>query len=108
MYGGGFATIPAYLRDMYGTMNVGAIHGRLLTAWSTAGVLGPLFVNHLRASQIADGVPKADAYDVSMHLMAGFLVVGFLCNLFVRPVAERYHFRASASPTDGVPAGAGR
>jgi MFS family permease len=108
IYGGGFATIPAYLRDMYGTMNVGAIHGRLLTAWSTAGVLGPLFVNHLRTSQIADGVPKADAYDVSMHLMAGFLVVGFLCNLFVRPVAERYHFRASASSTDGVPAGAGR
>jgi MFS family permease len=106
IYGGGFATIPAYLRDMYGTMHVGAIHGRLLTAWSTAGVLGPLFVNQLRESQIAAGVPKADAYDESMHLMAGFLVVGFICNLFLRPVAERYHLRRSAAAPDGIPAGA--
>ena len=101
MYGGGFATIPAYLRDIFGTMHVGAIHGRLLTAWSLAGVLGPLIVNRMRQSQIAAGVPKADAYTLSMHIMAGLLVVGFLCNLLVRPVDERHHYRAE-SPL-GVP-----
>ena len=101
MYGGGFATIPAYLRDMFGTMHVGAIHGRLLTAWSLAGVLGPLIVNRMRQSQIAAGVPKADAYTLSMHIMAALLVVGFLCNLLVRPVDERHHYRAE-SPL-GVP-----
>jgi len=101
MYGGGFATIPAYLRDMFGTMHVGAIHGRLLTAWSLAGALGPLIVNRMRQSQIAAGVPKADAYTLSMHIMAALLVVGFLCNLLVRPVDERHHYRAE-SPL-GVP-----
>jgi MFS family permease len=92
MYGGGFATIPAYLRDMFGTMHVGAIHGRLLTAWSLAGVLGPLIVNHLRETQIAAGVPKAEAYTLSMHVMVILLVVGFLSNLLVRPVNERYYY----------------
>ena len=90
MYGGGFATIPAYLRDLFGTSQVGAIHGRLLTAWSTAGVLGPVLVNYIREYQIARGVPKADAYTVTMHIMAGLLVIGFICNLLVRPVDERY------------------
>ncbi|HEX2571315.1 MAG TPA: OFA family MFS transporter [Polyangia bacterium] len=91
MYGGGFATIPAYLRDLYGTMHVGAIHGRLLTAWSTAGVLGPVLVNYLREHQIRAGVPKADAYTITMYIMASLLFVGFLCNLRVSPVDERHH-----------------
>ena len=84
MYGGGFATIPAYLRDMFGTIQVGAIHGRLLTAWSTAGVLGPVLVNYIREYQISRGVPKADAYTVTMYIMAGLLLIGFVCNLRVR------------------------
>jgi hypothetical protein len=91
MYGGGFATIPAYLRDMFGTAQVGAIHGRLLTAWSTAGVLGPVLVNYIREYRIAAGVPKAEAYSVTMYVMAGLLMVGFVANLFVRPVDARYH-----------------
>lgn len=90
MYGGGFATIPAYLADMFGPQMVGAIHGRLLTAWATAGVLGPVLVNYIREFQIANGVPKAQAYDVTMYILAGFLALGFLCNLLVRPVADKY------------------
>lgn len=84
MYGGGFATIPAYLRDQFGTARVGAIHGRLLTAWSLAGIAGPVLVNNIRQYQIDHGVAKADAYTVTMYLMAGLLVVGFVCNLLVR------------------------
>jgi MFS family permease len=90
MYGGGFATIPAYLRDMFGTIQVGAIHGRLLTAWSTAGVLGPVLVNYIREYQISHGVAKADAYTVTMYIMASLLIVGLICNLLVKPVDERY------------------
>ena len=90
MYGGGFATIPAYLRDMFGTIQVGAIHGRLLTAWSTAGVLGPVLVNYIREYQINHGVAKADAYTVTMYIMAGLLVIGFLCNVRVRAVDGRH------------------
>jgi ABC-type transport system involved in cytochrome c biogenesis permease subunit len=88
MYGGGFATIPAYLRDRFGVMHVGAIHGRLLTAWSLAGVAGPVLVNYLREYQIGRGIPKADAYSFTMYLMAALLVVGFACNWAVaaRPV----------------------
>jgi MFS family permease len=96
MYGGGFATIPAYLRDLFGTVQVGAIHGRLLTAWSTAGVLGPMLVNYIREYEIAHGVAKADAYTTTMHIMAGLLVVGFASNLMVRPVDER-HLEAEQS-----------
>ncbi len=91
MYGGGFATIPAYLADIFGTQFVGAIHGRLLTAWSTAGVLGPVLVNYLRQYQIDHGVAKADAYNFTMYVLAGLLVVGFFSNLAVRPVAERHY-----------------
>ena len=91
MYGGGFATIPAYLADMFGTQFVGAIHGRLLTAWSTAGVLGPVLVNYIREYQIDHGVPNAQAYNTTMYILAGLLVVGFFCNLAVRPVAEKYY-----------------
>lgn len=90
MYGGGFATIPAYLADMFGTQMVGAIHGRLLTAWSTAGVLGPVLVNYIREFQLARGVPNAQAYNVTMYILAGLLVLGFICNLLVRPVNKKY------------------
>ncbi len=96
MYGGGFATIPAYLRDVFGVRYVGAIHGRLLTAWSVAGVLGPVLVNYIRQYQIDSGVPKADAYTVTMYIMAGLLVVGFALNLMMRPVNERFHMKTEA------------
>ena len=91
MYGGGFATIPAYLADIFGTQFVGAIHGRLLTAWSAAGILGPVLVNYIREYQIGRGVPAAQAYNVTMYVLAGLLVAGLLCNLAVRPVNERYY-----------------
>jgi len=97
MYGGGFATVPAYLRDVFGTMHVGAIHGRLLTAWSAAGVLGPVLVNYIRQYQIDGGVPKAQAYSVTMYIMCGLLLVGFLANLAMKAVSERHHFRETAS-----------
>ena len=90
MYGGGFATIPAYLADMFGTQFVGAIHGRLLTAWSTAGVLGPVLINYLREYQLGHGVPAAQAYNTTMYVLAGLLAAGFAANLLVRPVAEQY------------------
>ena len=86
MYGGGFAAVPAYLADLFGTAQVGAIHGRLLTAWSTAGVLGPVLVNYIREFQIARGVPPAQAYTVTMYVLASLLVVGFFANLAIRPV----------------------
>ncbi|MBI3789519.1 MAG: OFA family MFS transporter [Gemmatimonadetes bacterium] len=92
MYGGGFATIPAYLRDLFGVMHVGAIHGRLLTAWSLAGVAGPALVNYLREWQLARGVTPADAYSTTLYVMAGLLVIGFVCNLAVRAVDARHHF----------------
>jgi MFS family permease len=90
MYGGGFATIPAYLKDMFGSYNVSAIHGRLLTAWSTAGVLGPMLVNYTREYQLAHGADKAGAYQTVLRIMAALLVVGFIANLMVRPVTEKY------------------
>jgi MFS family permease len=95
MYGGGFATIPAYLRDMFGTYQVGAIHGRLLTAWSVAGVLGPVLVNYIRQYQIDNGIPKAQAYSVTMYIMCGLLLIGFLCNFAMRAVNEKYYYRGS-------------
>jgi MFS family permease len=95
MYGGGFATVPAYLRDMFGTRYVGAIHGMLLTAWSTAGVLGPVLVNYIRQYQIDNGVPKAQAYNTTMYIMAGLLVIGFIANACVKAVHERHHMSAS-------------
>jgi MFS family permease len=91
MYGGGFATIPAYLKDVFGTRYVGAIHGRLLTAWSAAGVFGPVLVNYIREYQINHGVAKADAYSVTMYIMAGLLFVGFILNWLMHPVHEKHH-----------------
>jgi MFS family permease len=93
MYGGGFATIPAYLKDLFGTMQVGAIHGRLLTAWSVAGILGPVLVNYIREYLKANGASGVGLYAPTMYLMSGLLVIGLICNLCVRPVDERFHFR---------------
>jgi MFS family permease len=90
MYGGGFATIPAYLADIFGTKYVSAVHGRLLTAWSVAGILGPVLVNYIREFQIQSGIPKYQAYNVTMYIMAGLLIVGFFANLAVKPVAEKH------------------
>jgi MFS family permease len=86
MYGGGFATVPAYLADLFGTRMVGAIHGRLLTAWSTAGVLGPVLVNYIRDYQIDHGVARAQAYSLTMFILAALLAAGFVCNLLIKPV----------------------
>jgi MFS family permease len=91
MYGGGFATVPAYLKDMFGTRYVGAIHGWLITAWSAAGVLGPVLVNYIRQYQLDSGVPKAQAYNVTMYIMAGLLVVGFIANFMIQAVDDRHH-----------------
>jgi MFS family permease len=101
MYGGGFATIPAYLRDIFGTYQVGAIHGRLLTAWSVAGVLGPVLVNYIRQAQIDSGVPKAQAYSVTMYIMCALLLIGFICNFLMRPVDPKYHYKGDTSNSDG-------
>ncbi len=90
MYGGGFATIPAYLADVFGTRFVGAIHGRLLTAWSAAGVVGPLVIGYIRDAQINAGVERALVYDRTIYILACFLVVGFICNALVRPVADKW------------------
>jgi MFS family permease len=90
MYGGGFATIPAYLADLFGTRMVGAIHGRVLTAWSTAGVLGPVLVNYIRDYQLDHGVPRAEAYSITMYILAALLVGGLICNLLIKPVAPKY------------------
>jgi MFS family permease len=108
MYGGGFATIPAYLRDMFGTLNVGAIHGRLLTAWAVAGVLGPQLVNYIRQFQIDRGIPSAQAYSITMYIMCVLLLVGLLCNLAMRPVDERHHVRPPPPEPAPPKAGSGK
>jgi len=97
MYGGGFATVPAYLADMFGTRFVGAIHGRLLTAWSTAGVIGPIVITQIREAQIAAGVPRDQVYDRTLLILAGFLAVGFVANLLIRPVSERWYMKDDAT-----------
>jgi MFS family permease len=91
MYGGGFSTIPAYLADLFGTQHVGAIHGRLLTAWSAAGIVGPVVVNYIREFQLARGVPPDQAYNITMYVLAAMLLGGLLCNLLVRPVKEHHY-----------------
>ncbi len=90
MYGGGFSTAPAYLADLFGTQMVGAIHGRLLTAWATAGILGPVVVNYMREYQLSLGMPRDQVYNTTMYILAGMLVLGLLCNLLVRPVAAKH------------------
>jgi MFS family permease len=89
MYGGGFATVPAYLADMFGTLYVGAIHGVLLTAWSAAGILGPVIVNYVREFEIAAGAPRDLVYDRIFYALACLLVLGFIANLLIRPVNRK-------------------
>jgi MFS family permease len=98
MYGGGFATIPAYLKDLFGGYHVSAIHGRLLTAWSTAGIVGPLIVNGILDHYVANHLPKQQAYPVILHIMAALMVVGFVANLLVRPVAQKYWLENASTP----------
>ena len=107
MYGGGFATIPAYLADIFGTQFVGAIHGRLLTAWSAAGILGPVLVNYIREYQIDRGIPAAQAYNVTMYVLAGLLVAGFFANLAVGPVDDRYYMSDDELARERGPAAVG-
>ncbi|MEX5719671.1 L-lactate MFS transporter [Geodermatophilus maliterrae] len=104
-YGGGFATIPAYLRDLFGTYQVGAIHGRLLTAWSAAGVAGPLIVNSVLDTQGEPGSLVAANYRPALFIMVGLLAVGFVANLLVKPVASKWHepHRDSATPAPTTP-----
>ena len=97
MYGGGFATVPAYLADTFGTRYVGAIHGRLLTAWSVAGVIGPILITYLRESQIAAGVARQNVYDHTMYILAGLLAAGLVCNLLIRPLDARWFTVAGAA-----------
>lgn len=90
MYGGGFATVPAYLADLFGTQMVGAIHGRLLTAWATAGILGPVVVNYMREYQLGLGIPREQVYNQTMYILVGMLVVGLICNLLVKPLNPKW------------------
>lgn len=97
MYGGGFATVPAYLRDLFGTYQVGAIHGRLITAWSVAALIGPTLIDRISEAKKKAGVPPAESYNFTFYLMVGLLVVGLICNLFVRPVNKKYYLKGGAS-----------
>jgi MFS family permease len=103
-YGGGFATVPAYLRDLFGTFQVGAIHGRLLTAWSAAGVAGPLIINGFLDAKGTPGKLTVDAYRPALYTMVAILAVGFISNLLIRPVASRFHEPSSNdAPTGPAP-----
>jgi MFS family permease len=102
MYGGGFATAPAYMRDLFGTFQVGAVYGRLLTAWSVAGIVGPLLMNYMRQLQLARGIAPSQAYNQTMYLLAGLLVLGFISNLLVRPVATNHLQAAQAKAPSQV------
>ncbi len=120
MYGGGFATVPAYLADIFGTQMVGAIHGRLLTAWATAGVLGPVVVNYMREYQLGLGIPREQVYNQTMYILVGMLVLGLICNLLVKPLDAKWfmtdaelaaekklaHEKAAASEVKGSASGA--
>ncbi len=112
--------MPAYLSDLFGTQMVGAIHGRLLTAWATAGILGPVVVNYMRDYQLSLGIPREQVYNQTMYILVGFLVVGLIANLLIRPVAQKYfmtdeelaeerrlaHDRAAANAVSGTGAAA--
>jgi MFS family permease len=109
MYGGGFATVPAYLADMFGTRFVGAIHGRLLTAWSTAGIIGPVIVNYIREFQLQAGVPRDQLYNTTMYILCAMLIAGLICNYLIKPVDPKWHMsetEAAKLPTKNTTAGA--
>jgi MFS family permease len=103
MYGGGFSTVPAYLRDMFGTRYVGAIHGILLTAWSAAGIAGPVLINYIREYNVTHGVPKAQAYNVTMYIMGGLFVIGFIANFCIKAVDKRHHMMKDIEAKDMEP-----
>jgi MFS family permease len=113
MYGGGFATVPAYLADMFGTQFVGAIHGRLLTAWSTAGIIGPVVVNYIREFQLAAGVPRDQLYNTTMYILCAMLIAGLICNYLIKPVDPKWHMsdadlaklQTAGAASTGVPSG---
>jgi MFS family permease len=107
MYGGGFATIPAYLADLFGVGYVSAIHGRLLTAWSTAGILGPVLINYIREFQIGRGVAPSESYTFTMYVLVAFLAVGLACNLAVRPLSDRLFRSVAPAPAAGAVATGG-
>ncbi|MBX3656418.1 MAG: OFA family MFS transporter [Ramlibacter sp.] len=90
MYGGAFATVPAYLADLFGTQMVGAIHGRLLTAWATAGIIGPVVVNYMREYQLGLGIPREQVYNQTMYILVGMLVIGLICNLLIKPLNPKW------------------
>ena len=90
MYGGAFATVPAYLADLFGTQMVGAIHGRLLTAWATAGIIGPVVVNYMRQYQLDMGIPREQVYNQTMYILVGMLVIGLVCNLMIKPLSAKW------------------
>jgi MFS family permease len=107
MYGGGFSTVPAYLADLFGTQFVGAIHGRLLTAWSTAGIIGPVVVNYLREFQLAAGVPRDQLYNSTMYILCAMLVAGLICNFLVKPVDPKWYMsEAEVAKLQAASAGA--
>lgn len=122
MYGGGFATVPAYLADLFGTQMVGAIHGRLLTAWATAGIIGPVVVNYMREYQLGLGLPREQVYNQTMYILVGMLAVGLVCNLMIRPLDPKWfmtpdelaeerriaHEHATASATRSTSSATGR
>ncbi|WP_292895420.1 OFA family MFS transporter [Nitratireductor sp.] len=113
MYGGGFATVPAYLADIFGTQFVGAIHGRLLTAWATAGIIGPVVVNYIREAQLNAGIPREQVYDFTMYILAGMLLLGLICNMLVKPLSEKWYMpeeevarlQAKSAAADAGPTG---
>ena len=105
MYGGGFSTVPAYLADMFGTKMVGAIQGRLLTAWSVAGIFGPTLVGYVRDYQLEHGVPRAQVYNITMYVLTALLLIGAVCNYLVKSVAER-HYMTKAQLAEATPAAA--
>ncbi|MBO0753494.1 MAG: OFA family MFS transporter, partial [Bradyrhizobiaceae bacterium] len=112
MYGGGFATVPAYLADVFGTQFVGAIHGRLLTAWSAAGIIGPTVVFYIREFEKKAGVPDDQLYDVTAYVLAAMLVGGLICNLLVRPLSDKWFMKpeevaALQAKSDGATAASG-
>jgi MFS family permease len=107
MYGGGFATVPAYLADMFGTQFVGAIHGRLLTAWSTAGIIGPVVVNYIREFQLAAGVPRDQLYNTTMYILCAMLIAGLICNYLIKPVDPKWHMSEAEVAKLQAAAGAG-
>ena len=104
MYGGGFATVPAYLKDLFGGFNVSAIHGRLLTAWSTAGIIGPLIVNGILDHYVSHHLGREQAYPTILHIMTGLLLVGLVANALIRPVAERFWIKGDLDLSQAGPA----